>query len=85
MDPQRVRTLLERQPKQVRCSIVVACHLTCGGEADSIVEVHRIERAESERGVEVGACLVGLDGVDVHPAQATEGSRAVRIERDRPL
>jgi hypothetical protein len=45
MDPERVRTLVEGALKPFRGRAIVASDLEGRGDADMVVEVHRVERA----------------------------------------
>ena len=85
MDPMGVLPFVKRPLEHIGGRIVVAGHLMSRGDPDKIIEVHGVNRAETQRLLEVGLRLFRPVRIGVQPAQPAVGPSGIGIERHGPF
>ncbi len=85
VEPVRVRPRRKRSLIEGDGLLEVALHLVRRADADPDVEVHRVERAQPQRALELLDRLERAVRIDVGPRQPAPGPGGVGIDGDRPL
>jgi len=83
VDPERVRPLVQRLQEFVGSLCVVTCHLVRRGNAYAIVEVHRVQRAQSQRSLEMRERRLRAGGIDLQLAKSALRPGCIRVQRHR--